>query len=514
MKKIISLLSVSIAVLVILGCKGGMGLSKAEVEKMIKESQQNGGGSGGGTGNSSISEILETAVSEVSGKVWTVDRNVADAGTIGGKKEAGFDHEITFDKESFTFAITMKDGGIMSQDETVNQDYMDLVKTGVAELKDGKLIFKNRMYIKGVYLPKLSKWLSLNGQEYDGTTNTDDPFNKYFKNGYHQGYPNLVLDVELEVQGTGSGRFRNADNLATVDKLRLVIKDGKLSLKALKEGMEAAPALNKSYLAKLMFNYYGNSDADFTCKEWPDFKEDIGKYSTDPTMVRNALNALKGLMRDSTKRKMPTAPTKWGYTLNGAFAEVADVNLVFDPNKIVGVMKKMVPNPMFNPDLPEDPVTNPKEVEGIDTFAPLFTAQPDPDNIKEAHPNWAANDTLKATVLTHAAHMGGQNTFMAKDFDKVKTATVEWKVLYGTNLGGGQEDSTTATITVKREVTDESSFENAPDIAATKYHSNKKTDQSDFDHDDPSHWKELDHAGKVKKGLSKKYASMVESKHE
>ena len=38
MKKIISLLSVLIAVLVILGCKGGMGLSKAEVEKMIKES--------------------------------------------------------------------------------------------------------------------------------------------------------------------------------------------------------------------------------------------------------------------------------------------------------------------------------------------------------------------------------------------------------------------------------------------------------------------------------------------
>ena len=122
MKKIISLLSVSIAVLVILGCKGGMGLSKAEVEKMIKESQQNGGGSGGGTGNSSISDILETAVSEVSGKVWTVDRNKTDAGMIGGKAEAGFDHEITFDKESFTFSITMKDGGIMSQDETVNQE--------------------------------------------------------------------------------------------------------------------------------------------------------------------------------------------------------------------------------------------------------------------------------------------------------------------------------------------------------------------------------------------------------
>jgi len=496
MKKIISLLSVSIAVLVILGCKGGMGLSKAEVEKMIKESQQNGGGSGGGTGNSSISDILETAVSEVSGKVWTVDRNKTDAGMIGGKAEAGFDHEITFDKESFTFSITMKDGGIMSQDETVNQDYMDLVKTGVAELKDGKLIFKNRMYIKGVYLPKLSKWLSLNGT--DMGTPTDDPFNKYFKDGYHQGYPNLLLDVDLEVQGTGSGRFRNADNLATVDSLRLVIKDGKLSLKAVKEGMEVAPALTKSFLDKLMFNYYGNSGAEFTCKEWPEFKEDIGKYSTDPTMVRNALNTLKGLMRDTDKRKMPTAPVKWGYALNGAFNEVVDVNLVFDPTKIVGVVKKMVPNPMFNPDLPEGP-GNLKEIEGIDTFAPLFTAQPDPENIKKAHPNWVVNDTLKALALTHAAHMGGQNTFMAKDFDKVKTATVEWKVLYGTNLGGGQEDSTTATITVKREVTDESSFENAPDIAGTKYRSDKKENVADFDHDNPTHWKELPHAGKVKK---------------
>ena len=491
MKKIISLLSVSIAVLVILGCKGGMGLSKAEVEKMIKESQQNGGGSGGGTGNSSISDILETAVSEVSGKVWTVDRNKTDAGGIGGKAEAGFDHEITFDKESFTFSITMKDGGIMSQDETVNQDYMDLVKTGVAEVKDGKLVFKNRMYIKGVYLPKLSKWLSLNGA--DLGIPTDDPFNKYFKGGYHQGYPNLLLDVDLEVQGTGSGRFRNADNLATVDTLRLVIKDGKLSLKAVKEGMEVAPSLNKSFLNKLMFNYYADSNAAFTCKEWPDFKEDIGKYSTDPTMVRNALDALKGLMRDASKRKMPTAPAKWGYTLSGAFNEVADVDLVFDSAKIVGVMKKMVPNPMFNPDLPEDPVTNPKEVEGIDNFAPLFTGVPAPQNIKEAHPNWAANDTLQGAALTHPSQ------FMAEDFDKVKTATVEWKVLYGTNLGAGQEDSTTATITVKREVTDESSFENAPDIAATKYRSDKQESVADFDHDNPTHWKELPHKGKVKK---------------
>lgn len=496
MKKIISLLSVSIAVLVILGCKGGMGLSKAEVEKMIKESQQNGGGSGGGTGNSSISEILETAVSEVSGKVWTVDRNVGNAGGIGGKAEAGFDHEITFDKESFTFSITMKDGGIMSQDETVNQDYMDLVKTGVAELKDGKLIFKNRMYIKGVYLPKLSKWLSLNGT--DAGTPTDDPFNKYFKDGYHQGYPNLLLDVDLEVQGTGSGRFRNADNLATVDSLRLVIKDGKLSLKAVKEGMEVAPALTKSFLDKLMFNYYGNSGAEFTCKEWPDFKEDIGKYSTDPQMVRDALDALKGLMRDATKRKMPTAPEKWGYDVTGSFNEVADVDLVFDANKIVAVMKKMVPNPMFNPDLPEGP-GNLKEKEGIDTFAPLFTAQPDPDNIKEANPLWVASDTLKTTLLTHAAHMGGQNTFMANDFDKVKTATVEWKVLYGTPLGSGEENSTRATITVKREVTDEGSFENAPDIAATTYRSSKPKNVPDFDHDNPNHWEELSHKGQVKK---------------
>lgn len=385
----------------------------------------------------------------------------------------------------------MKDGGIMSQDETVNQDYMDLVKTGVAELKDGKLVFKNRMYIKGVYLPKLSKWLSLNGT--DLGTPTDDPFNKYFKDGYHQGYPNLLLDVDLEVQGTGSGRFRNADNLATVDTLRLVIKDGKLSLKALKEGMEVAPSLNKSFLNKLMFNYYADSDAAFTCKEWPDFKADIGKYSTDPALVRNALNALKGLMRDATKRKMPTAPTKWGYTLNGAFNEVADVDLVFDPNKIVGVMKKMVPNPMFNPDLPEDPVTNPKEIEGIDNFAPLFTGVPEPKNIKDANPLWMANDTLQGAALTHPSQ------FMAEDFDKVKTATVEWKVLYGTNLGGGQEDSTTATIIVKREVTDESSFENAPDIAATKYRSDKKENIADFDHNDPTHWKEFPHKGKVKK---------------
>lgn len=106
MKKFISILSVLLAVFLIVGCK--QGLSKAEVEQMIKDSQKNGGGGGGGGGggaggNSSISDILETAVTEVSGKVWTVTRNTVDAGDKGGKKEAGFDHEITFDKESFTF---------------------------------------------------------------------------------------------------------------------------------------------------------------------------------------------------------------------------------------------------------------------------------------------------------------------------------------------------------------------------------------------------------------------------
>lgn len=511
MKKFISILSVLLAVFLIVGCK--QGLSKAEVEQMIKDSQKNGGGGGGGGGgaggNSSISDILETAVTEVSGKVWTIDRNVANAGTIGGRDDAGFDHEITFDKESFTFSISMKDGGILSKDLTVNQDYMDLVKTGVAELKDGKLVFKNRMYIKRVYLPKLSKWLSLNGDEYDNSgvlpDHSEDPFNKYFKDGYHQGYPNLVLDVELEVQGTGSGRFRNVDNLATVDKLRLVIKDGKLTLVNVKEKPEQAAALDKSYLHKLMYNYYRDSDtAVFACKDWPPFKEDMGKYTTDVSAVQGALNALKAEMRNTSKRDLPTEPVKWGYDVSsGAFTEAADVDLVFNANKIVAVMKKMVPNPAYNPKLPESD-TNPKEIDGIDNLAPLFTtAQPDPANKEKANPLWTSYDELWGASLAHQPHMGGLNTFMAKDFDAVKNATVEWKVLYGTPSGPDQKDSTPATITIKREVTDESAFEDAADIAAKKYRSNET--ESGFDANDPTHyddplrWKEKAHAGKVKK---------------
>lgn len=506
MKKFISILSVLIAVFLIVGCK--QGLSKAEVEQMIKDSQKNGGGGGTG-GNSSISDILETAVSEVSGKVWTIDRNVANAGTIGGRDDAGFDHEITFDKESFTFSISMKDGGILSKDLTVNQDYMDLVKTGVAELKDGKLVFKNRMYIKRVYLPKLSKWLSLDGNEYNDSAllpdHSEDPFNKYFKDGYHQGYPNLVLDVELEVQGTGSGRFRNVDNLATVDKLRLVIKDGKLTLVNVKEKPEQAAALDKSYLHKLMYNYYRDSDtAVFACKDWPPFKEDMGKYTTDVSAVQGALNALKAEMRNTSKRDLPTEPVKWGYDVSsGAFTEAADVDLVFNANKIVAVMKKMVPNPSYDPALPES-ATNPKETEATDNLAPLFTtAQPDPTNKEKSNPLWTGNDELWGAALAHNPHMGGQNTFMAKDFDAVKNATVEWKVLYGTSSGPNQKDSTPATITIKREVTDESAFEDAADIAAKKYRSNET--ESGFDANDPTHyddplrWKEKAHAGKVKK---------------
>ena len=42
MKKFISILSVLLAVFLIVGCK--QGLSKAEVEQMIKDSQKNGGG--------------------------------------------------------------------------------------------------------------------------------------------------------------------------------------------------------------------------------------------------------------------------------------------------------------------------------------------------------------------------------------------------------------------------------------------------------------------------------------
>ncbi|EPF28547.1 hypothetical protein DWB79_07315 [Treponema medium] len=510
MKKFISILSVLLAVFLIVGCK--QGLSKAEVEQMIKDSQKNGGGGGGGGGgaggNSSISDILETAVTEVSGKVWTVTRNTVDAGDKGGKKEAGFDHEITFDKESFTFSISMKDGGILSKDLTVNQDYMDLVNTGVAELKDGKLVFKNRMYIKRVYLPKLSKWLSLNGDEYDNSgvlpDHSEDPFNKYFKDGYHQGYPNLVLDVELEVQGTGSGRFRNVDNLATVDKLRLVIKDGKLTLVNVKEKPEQAAALDKSYLHKLMYNYYRDSGAVFDCKDWPPFKEDMGKYTTDVSAVQGALNALKAEMRNTSKRDLPTEPVKWGYDVTGAFTEAADVDLVFDANKIVAVIKKMVPNPAYAPELPEDPVTNPKEIEGIDKLAPLFTiAQPDPANKEKANPLWTSHDELLTASLDHKPHMGGQNTFMVKDFDAVKNATVVWKVLYGTNTASGEDDSTPATITIKREVKDEGTFEDATDIATKKYRSNDT--ESGFDANDPTHyddplrWTEKAHAGKVKK---------------
>ena len=404
----------------------------------------------------------------------------------------------------------MKDGGISSKDETVNNDYMDLVKTGVAELKDGKLVFKNRMYIKGVYLPKLSKWLSLDGKEYSNTGplgNSEDPFNKYFKDGYHQGYPNLVLDVELEVQGTGSGRFRNTDKLATVDKLRLVIKDGKLKLVNVKEKPEQAAALDKSYLHKLMYNYYRDSDtAEFECKDWPPFKEDTGKYTTENVLdVQNALNALKDDMRDTSKRNLPTEPIKWGYDVTGAFTEAADVDLVFDANKIVAVMKKMVPNPSYDPALPESS-TNPKELEVFDTFAPLFTtAQPDPTNKEKAHLSWTSYDELWTASLDHKPHMGGNNTFMVKDFDAVKNATVEWKVLYGTSSGPDQKDSTPATITIKREVKDEGTFEDAADIATKKYRSNDYDPASGLDANDPTHydnplrWTQKEHAGKVKK---------------
>ena len=489
MRKLISILSLLTVALLIIGCKGASGLSKADVDQMIKDSQKNGG-SGGASGNSSISDILETAVTEVSGKVWTVTRNVADAGTIGGKKDAGFDHEITFDKESFTFSISMKDGGISSKDETVNNDYMDLVKTGVAELKDGKLVCKNRMYIKGVYLPKLSKWLSLDGKEYSNTGplgNSEDPFNKYFKDGYHQGYPNLVLDVELEVKGTGSDRFRNVDNLATLDHLRLVIKDGKLKLVKDKEKPEQSATLDKSYINSLMYNYYGDSDAEFGCADWPPFKEDTGKYTTDVSTVQAALNALKTEMRDPTKRKQPTSAEKWGYTPNGSFSATTDVDLVFDANKIVAVVKKIVPNPEYKPDLPESS-TNPKELEVFDTFAPLFTAQPDPDNSKEAHAAWATYDTLKTTALAHPS------LFKANDFDTVKNAKVSWRVLYGT-----AEDSTPATITVTRTVRDVTSVGEASDIAGTKYRSNTKKTVSDFDANNANHWELKNHKGTVSK---------------
>lgn len=416
--------------------------------------------------------------------------------------------KLPLTKKALLFSISMKDGGILSKDLTVNQDYMDLVNTGVAELKDGKLVFKNRMYIKRVYLPKLSKWLSLNGDEYDNSgvlpDHSEDPFNKYFKDGYHQGYPNLVLDVELEVQGTGSGRFRNVDNLATVDKLRLVIKDGKLTLVNVKEKPEQAAALDKSYLHKLMYNYYRDSGAVFDCKDWPPFKEDMGKYTTDVSAVQGALNALKAEMRNTSKRDLPTEPVKWGYDVTGAFTEAADVDLVFDANKIVAVIKKMVPNPAYDLDLPEDPVTNPKEIEGIDKLAPLFTiAQPDPANKEKANPLWTSHDELLTASLDHKPHMGGQNTFMVKDFDAVKNATVVWKVLYGTNTASGEDDSTPATITIKREVKDEGTFEDATDIATKKYRSNDT--ESGFDANDPTHyddplrWTEKAHAGKVKK---------------
>jgi len=495
MKKFTSFFCVLLAAIVLIaGCKNG--LTKEEVEKLIKESQQNQQPGSpqdpqNPGGSATVSDILEANLALVLNKKWTPDRSIAQAGGMGGYDQAGFDHEITFDKESFTFSIGMMDKGILGENETVNEDYMNLVKTGVAERVGDKLVFKNRMYIKKIYLPKLNKWLSPNGQEYNNSGNLgltpDDPFNEYFK-GMHEGYPNIVLDVELEVKGTGSGRFRNVDNLATVDKLRLVIKNGKLTLKNQKEVTESSttpPDLNYNYLDNLFFNYYGDVGAVFGCKDWTDFAADAGSFSADPAAFRAAFNALKGTIMDTNKRNLTV--DEWGYVHSGV--DDVEINRIFDSSNILAVTPKE--NPDFDPSKPEDPATNPKYI--LASLPVLRQGVPqDPLNIKDANTVWTLNDDLYTAAPTLP---NGPTWYAVKDFKGLNNISDEasWRILYG-----NVDDSTQATLTVKRTISD-SAYLDTTMLTSKKYRSNSKENQNPFDYDDPTHWVLKNHNGKTKK---------------
>lgn len=525
MKKVTSFFCILLAaIFLIAGCKNG--LTKAEVDKLIQEALQNQqpGSPQNPGAKPTFSEILEANLQLVLGKKWTSNRSTNQAGDMGGYAKAGFDHEITFDKENFIFAVNMKDQGIRGTAETVNEDYMGYVKTGVAERIGDRLVFKNRMYIKRIYLPKLQKWLSLGGKEWNGTklpdndddpttpipdpslpgtpegADTDDPFNEYFKEGMHEGYPNLVLDVELEVRGTGSGRFRNVDNLATLDKLRLVIKDGKLTLINTKEDTEPnGLTLDYSYLERLFLNYYGDISTEFGCSEWPEFKKDTGTYNADLTAFRAAFDALKtGILEDANKRKQPNAPTKWGYAQN-TFTKAGDIDLVFDSDNIVAVKPALIDNPAFDPAKPEDPVTNPKQIYGLANLPPLYTtAFPEPANKDKAHPDWVIGDTLNLHVLAHA--VGGKNPWEVKGFDQ--TATVSWDILYGDG-----SDSLPAKLTLTRVVKDISVEEtDDPEIKSKVYPSkaykdglDPKPQDEEFDSGDHTNYVLANHKGQLKK---------------
>ncbi|MEL3906604.1 MAG: hypothetical protein P1P65_06210 [Treponema sp.] len=388
----------------------------------------------------------------------------------------------------------MQDGGIISQDEKINQDYMDYVKTGIAEVQDGKLIFKNRMYIKKIYLPKLSKWLAYDGED-TGNHTTENPFNEYFKEGLKEGYPNILLDVALEVQGTGSGRFRSVENLSKLQTLRLVIANGKLSLKDSKEDTEN-PSINASlsisYLNQLFQNYYGDTGAFFSCDAWDNAKQDDGIFDPDAGDLRNLLTQLKALMRDTDKRKLPVKAEKWGYRLDGnTFQEAVDMDLVFDPAHIQAVQKVLVDNPAFDETLPEGP-GNERKIYGTAQLSPLYVlTQPAPLNNKKAHHLWRNYDVLNTATLNH--QIGSRNIYAVKNFDSIKNEKVEWRILYGDGY-----DSTPATLTVERQVGSEFT-EDSPELKKNFRSNQRETGINDFDHDNPLHWKEQEHKGKIKK---------------